>query len=52
MRREGDCGILFGKERKITMQKEQVVKFRRCGIVVLLALLVMGGFADVAVKPR
>ena len=33
------------------MQKEQVVKFRRCGIVVLLALLVMGGFADVAVKP-
>ena len=51
MRREGDCGILFGKERKITMQKEQVVKFRRCGIVVLLALLVMGGFADVAVKP-
>ena len=33
------------------MQKEQVVKFRRCGIVVLLALLVMGGFADVVVKP-
>ena len=33
------------------MQKEQVVKCRRCGIVVLLTLLVMGGFADVAVKP-